>query len=586
MYPMRLQKRSLLLVSFFVLQSCLWCCRAAYGGSDEERVVITSDHIKTYKVNRIYELLNQVPGVKASSSSVSIRGSSKVKVLLDGRAIDDPTSRSGVIKWDQVNLESVERIEIMKSAGGVVYGDNSSGGVISITSKKIDSFNTDAELSLGSHGQQVYRLGSQAHRGSWGLGLNAGYDNTDGFKTNNDKEKMRLGPKLSYRFHDDMDLDLSGMVLQEKKGHPGRVDSPTPFSRSTYDLVSSQLSFTAYEYKSETSFHQGKKHNTDPEQGLDTILEVTKFGQEVTRKASKDSKKHWLASIDSGTGFEWGKADATSFGRQKEKKAWLFMSKTVALSSLPLSVNIGARYIYYSEFDNAFNPAVQIGYRRDNWSARFIYNRTSNTPTFRQRYNQTSSTDPNPDLDKETADNFSVVTTFQPADSLSLSLAVFYNKLSDRISYIYNSGTGRYENLGKASYQGSDMSLSAKPFSTVTTKLSYTYLIARDDTNDLYLTSKAKHRLVADLSYQPTEQFSLGLMSKSYSEMYNRSDNTTTVPGYTVINLRAEYKWQKVETFMEANNLFDKYYVHGDGYQGSPLTWRLGLKFHFRGCKP
>ena len=78
-------------------------------------------------------------------TSVSIRGSSKVKVLLDGRSINDPTATRGSVKWNIVSLSNVEKIEIYKGEGGVEFGDDSSGGVIVITTKKIETFSGNLE---------------------------------------------------------------------------------------------------------------------------------------------------------------------------------------------------------------------------------------------------------------------------------------------------------------------------------------------------------------------------------------------------------------------------------------------------------
>ncbi|HDM77613.1 MAG TPA: hypothetical protein ENG51_14250 [Deltaproteobacteria bacterium] len=65
-------------------------------------------------VRKISDVLNQVPGVKAGDTFVSIRGSYKVKVLLDGRPINDPTSSHGSVKFDLVSPENVEKIEIYR----------------------------------------------------------------------------------------------------------------------------------------------------------------------------------------------------------------------------------------------------------------------------------------------------------------------------------------------------------------------------------------------------------------------------------------------------------------------------------------
>jgi len=104
---------------------------------DSERVIITAEEIKNMNVRSIVELLNQTPGVNAGKQTVSIRGSHIVRVLLDGRPINDLLSAHRVVKWDIVSLENIERIEIHKGGGGAAFGDDTSGGVISITTKRV-----------------------------------------------------------------------------------------------------------------------------------------------------------------------------------------------------------------------------------------------------------------------------------------------------------------------------------------------------------------------------------------------------------------------------------------------------------------
>jgi len=61
---------------------------------DPGKIVITEEDIKKMKVHSMVDLLNQIPGVSATETSVSFRGSSvkSILVLLDGRAINNPAS--------------------------------------------------------------------------------------------------------------------------------------------------------------------------------------------------------------------------------------------------------------------------------------------------------------------------------------------------------------------------------------------------------------------------------------------------------------------------------------------------------------
>src|SRR5690606_35517451 len=91
------------------------------------------------------EALRLVPGVQvgrvdANKWAVSMRGfnsreANKLLVLIDGRTIYDPLF-SGVL-WEaqDVMLEDVDRIEVIRGAGGTLWGANAFNGVINIITR-------------------------------------------------------------------------------------------------------------------------------------------------------------------------------------------------------------------------------------------------------------------------------------------------------------------------------------------------------------------------------------------------------------------------------------------------------------------
>jgi iron complex outermembrane recepter protein len=107
--------------------------------------VITQEDIRRSGASNIPDLLRMVPGVNvarinSSTWAIGIRGFSdlyadKVLVLIDGRSVYSPIS-SGV-DWDQqdVPLEDIERIEVIRGPGGTVWGANAVNGVINIITK-------------------------------------------------------------------------------------------------------------------------------------------------------------------------------------------------------------------------------------------------------------------------------------------------------------------------------------------------------------------------------------------------------------------------------------------------------------------
>ncbi len=125
--------------------------------------VIDQEAIRRSGATNIPDLLRMVPGVDvaridANTWAISIRGSNyryanKVLVLIDGRTVYTP-GFSGVY-WDQqdVPLEDIDRIEVIRGPGGTVWGANAVNGVINIITKS--SRNTKGGLlRLGAGSEQ------------------------------------------------------------------------------------------------------------------------------------------------------------------------------------------------------------------------------------------------------------------------------------------------------------------------------------------------------------------------------------------------------------------------------------------------
>ncbi len=129
--------------------------------------VITQEDIRRSGATNIPDLLRMVPGVDVArvdqnSWSISIRGFSdlygrKLLVLIDGRTVYTPTF-SGVF-WDQqdVPLENIDRIEVIRGPGGTVWGANAMNGVINIMTKSAKA--TQGGLITAGGGSQETRRG-------------------------------------------------------------------------------------------------------------------------------------------------------------------------------------------------------------------------------------------------------------------------------------------------------------------------------------------------------------------------------------------------------------------------------------------
>ncbi len=107
--------------------------------------VITSEDLRRSGVTSVMEALRMVPGVQvarmgSSTWAISARGfngrlSDKLLVMIDGRTVYSPLF-SGVF-WDSqdLRLEDIDRIEVIRGPGGAIWGANAVNGVINIIRK-------------------------------------------------------------------------------------------------------------------------------------------------------------------------------------------------------------------------------------------------------------------------------------------------------------------------------------------------------------------------------------------------------------------------------------------------------------------
>lgn len=123
--------------------------------------VITRAQIEQSGASNVAEFLDSVGGVSLArlygragvDASLDIgymgeAGSQNVLVLVDGQRLNSLDS-SG-IRFAQLPMSSIERIEIRKANGGVLYGDRAQGGVINIITRGDEA--KEVRLSVGSFG--------------------------------------------------------------------------------------------------------------------------------------------------------------------------------------------------------------------------------------------------------------------------------------------------------------------------------------------------------------------------------------------------------------------------------------------------
>ena len=551
--------------------------------SDQGKIVITDEDIKKMNVHSMVELLNQIPGVSAGETSVNFRGAStrQIRVLLDGRTINDPTSSWRAVNWSMISVNAIEKIEIYKGTGSVLYGDDSSGGVISITARKIArGAHGNIEASYGRFNSQEYDLNFQKDIGNFGLALSSGWNLSDGFRTNSNKDKKRISTKLSYDREENKDIIVSFDYSHLKKGSSGPIYFPTPRAEAEEESIGFTFLCPLSNLMTETHYMDFKKAYNNPDSGLDNIIESQVLNQKFSSAVSIGK----FGQFNIGTDLEAAHVEGNKIASHQEEKYAVYATKDIHFQSLPVNFGLGLRANFYSDFSATINPQLQLSYGWDDFDIQFSVNRSNNIPTFHHRYYESSSTRPNPDLKMEETTNYNLTFSSQFKELVEGSLSFFLNDMSNRITYTHEDTFGKYINVGSATRKGIETTVKWKPSNVWQVKTSYTFLIARDEDTGKYLTYSPKHQLNFDVQLRPFRKLSLGLNTKYISKRFVNTDNTKSLHGlYLRSDLRGNYYLkEKVNLFFKVDNLFNRDYDNGSyGYPVTPRALKVGIGYKF-----
>jgi iron complex outermembrane receptor protein len=202
--------------------------------------VLSNDDLRRSGATTIADALRLVPGLQVAAIdsgnwAISARGfnsqfADKLLVMIDGRTVYSPLF-SGVY-WDaqQVFLEDVDRIEVIRGPGATVWGANAVNGVINILSKS--ARDTQGGLIYGGGGDVHLALGGARYGGKIGddtwyrvygaYQLNDDFHYSNGRSANDSWDLVKGGFRVDHYTRNDGQLTWQGDVYSGNlAGHTG-----------------------------------------------------------------------------------------------------------------------------------------------------------------------------------------------------------------------------------------------------------------------------------------------------------------------------------------------------------------------------
>ena len=195
--------------------------------------VITAEDIRNSPAINLPDVLKGAAGIDVRplygnmgiDATVDVRGfgdtaSSNTLILLDGQRLN-PIDAGG-ISWSAIPLNSIRRIEIIRGAGTVPYGDQASGGVINIITDKSGSPVASVTATGGSYGYRGADVNLAGGNEQAYFNVATHYADADGWRENSEMNQQSLSGRAGLHLSSgEAFLDFAS--YKDKSGLPGSL---------------------------------------------------------------------------------------------------------------------------------------------------------------------------------------------------------------------------------------------------------------------------------------------------------------------------------------------------------------------------
>ena len=346
--------------------------------------VITAEDITQSGATNIPEALRLAPGINVAAINnnrwaVSIRGfnsraTDKLLVLIDGRTLYPAFFPGTIWENNEIPLELIERIEIMRGPAVSLWGNNAVNGVINIITKSAhDTVGTNIRLKTGSE-QRLLANGSFG----WivddqtSIRLHAYSRNTDDSKAVFDSKSADSWQSQNIGFRFDKELSR-GRVLVQGGAFNTHVDDRiiAPRFDGAVDILTGGR-------KSDSAHMQAMWEQHSDEGTIHTLQGFVEYvssdlGLGISKRKTVDieyqQQLKLLARHDLiwGTGFRlWNdQAESTPYMQMSESKktshlASFFIQDDISLIPDALVLTLGSRVEQRTDIDTAFSPNIRL----------------------------------------------------------------------------------------------------------------------------------------------------------------------------------------------------------------------------------
>jgi len=476
---------------------------------------------------------------------------------------------------DSYVASDVEKVEVIRGPGSILYGSNAMGGVINIITKKQikDGFQGNAHIMYGSYNTQKYMASAGYKKKNFNSFVSINHAQTDGHRKNSEFDITNGYAKLGYQLTSGLTINTDLSLAHFKTIDPG-PDTLNALQGYSLDITRGYWSVTA-----DNNF--GKFSGT-------TKL-FYNFGEHKISDGFHSNDKNYgvniyeSARLFKGNNITIGADYLIYGGRAENEKYGTFITDTTVYDAGlygfiqqtlfgKLTLNGGLRLQRHKIYGTEWIPAGGFAWKifsSTTWKT--SVSKGFRSPTIRELFVWNH----NVNLKPESVINYETGILQKLIDrKINLEITGFIVRGTNMIITIPNKGL---QNAGEIDNRGIEFSGSADPSESLALNLTYSYTHMK---TPVYATPR--HNLFASFNYK-FKKFSLMLSSQYINHLdSNPAINQESFETYTLLNSKISYRLKDfAEIFLSAENLLDQTYATNIYYTMPGITVFGGIKASF-----
>ncbi|MGP0564574.1 MULTISPECIES: TonB-dependent receptor plug domain-containing protein [unclassified Nitrospina] len=561
--------------------------------------VITREEIEKKKHMQVKDLIQEQLGVNVvqtgplgSSTTLFMRGanSQSTLVMIDG--VQVKANSTGSFSFAHLQLDNIERIEILRGPQSTLWGADAVGGVINIVTRKGKGKPTHT-LSFEGGSFETFKetLTSSGSHENFDYSLSASNTDSEGFSafnerrggTENDRYSNRtFSTRLGYNFFKDGRVEFIGRYIRARSHFDGFNPLTFTFSDTlphhinndtVYGALPLQKALTEnWDLKVTPSVFVDELDTIDPTFGDSFIINRT-YTVDVQNNVYINE------NISTVFGFEHQATNAANASQgialQNENQGYYLQFQFNHNDRFLL--NAGVREDINTRFANKFTYKIEAAYR-------FLETDTRLRGGFATGFRAPSVNEilfpffGNPSIQPEETESFEIgVEQALLSDRVAVAVTYFNMDLKNQIQP--NPATFIAENIGRARSQGIETSIRWQVLDDVDVNAAYTWNQAVDSSTGALLVRRPRHTASATLHHTWRNLLDWLVTAQYRSAMVS---GTGRVGGRTIVRAALGYQLTKqLKLTARGENLFNKKYEESLFFGTAGISGYAGFEYSF-----